>query len=69
MNAADQSKSWHFFTQHVIKPQIFVPPDILWVAEVYTGQIHREKSIEDYCSDITLRSGLASGSGQNKTMV
>lgn len=69
MNAADQRKSWYFFTQHVIKPQIFVPPDILWVAEVYIGQIHREKSTEDYCSDITLRSGLASGSGQNKTMV
>lgn len=69
MNAADQNKSWYFFTQHVIKPQIFVPPDILWVVDVYNGQIHREKSIEDYCSDITLRSVLASGSGQNKTIV
>lgn len=45
----------------------FLPPDILWVVEVYTGQIRREKHIEDYCSDITLRSVLASGSGQDKT--
>lgn len=67
MNAADQNRSWYLFTQHVIKPQIFLPPDILWVVEIYTGQINREKCTENYCSDITLRSVLASGSDQNKT--
>lgn len=67
MDAADQKRSWYFSTQHVIKPQIFLPPDILWVVEIYTGQIHREKCIENYCSDITLRSVLASTSDQNKT--
>lgn len=42
---------------------MFLPSDILWVLEVYTGQIHREKHTENYCND---RSVLASGSNQDK---
>lgn len=66
MNPAGKNKRWYFFTQRVIKLQIFLPPDILWMLEVYTGQIHKEKRIEDYCNDITFRSVLASGSDQDK---
>lgn len=53
---AGQNKGRYFFTYCMNQLQIFLPPDILWMLEVSTGQIHREKYIEVYCSDIISRS-------------
>jgi len=69
MNPAGQNGRRNFFTQRVVKLQIFLPQDILWVLEVYTGQIPREKNTENYCNYTTFRSGLASGSNQDENSV